>query len=301
MVAALPESAPAVGSWMESRRDSSYVGDFPPNRLGFGLRIPVAQGSIVTPVRYFAGPLDVALLKQTDPTLTRTMNWGWKIIAPFSKAILWGLRNLYTVIPNYGFAIIIFSVLIKVLLWPLTHKSYTSMAAMQRVQPKLQALRDKYKGDPQRLNKEMMKLYKEEKINPMGGCLPMLLQLPLLYALFIVFRSTIEFRQAPFGLWITDLSMPDYVWELPFAIPFYGSHFAVLPVLMAISTYYQSKPTMTDPNQKFLLYFMPVMMLVLFNSFPSGLNLYYTLFNLLTLVQMKIIPLPKAAPAAANE
>jgi YidC/Oxa1 family membrane protein insertase len=168
------------------------------------------------------------------------------------------------------------------------------MAAMQRVQPQLTVIREKYKADPARLNKEMMKLYKEEKINPMGGCLPMLLQIPLLWALFTVFRSTIEFRLAPFAFWIHDLSLPDYVFSLPFAIPIYGSQFAILPVLMAVSTFYQTKLTMTDPNQKAMLYMMPVMMLLFFNGFPSGLNLYYTLLNVWTFVQQKITPMPKA-------
>ncbi len=296
MVAMLPETAEGVGSWMESRHDSTYTGDFPPNRLGIGIRLPVKQGSLATPIRMFAGPIDDELVAEVDPTLKRMMNFGWSIIAPFSKATLWGLKAMYKLIPNYGVCIIIFSILIKIIIWPLTHKQYSSMAAMQRVQPQLTVLREKYKSDPARLNKEMMKLYKEEKINPMGGCLPMLLQIPLLWALFTVFRSTIEFRQAPFAFWIHDLSLPDYVFALPFALPIYGSHFAILPVLMAVSTFYQTKLTMTDPNQKAMLYMMPVMMLLFFNGFPSGLNLYYTLLNVWTLVQQKITPMPKAVP-----
>jgi YidC/Oxa1 family membrane protein insertase len=146
----------------------------------------------------------------------------------------------------------------------------------------------------------MMKLYKDEKINPMGGCLPMLLQLPLLYGLFMVFRSTIEFRQAPFTLWIHDLSMPDFIFPLGFHLPLYGDHFAVLPVLMAVTTFYQSKSTMTDPNQKAMLYMMPVMMLLIFNTLPSGLNLYYSLFNIWTLIQQWITPFPSASTAAAK-
>lgn len=299
IVAMLPESAEAVGGWMESQPDSTYRGKFPLNRLGVGLRLPIAQGSITTPVRIFAGPIDDELVAEVDPTLKKTMNFGWAIIAPFSKATLWGLKAMYKVIPNYGICIIIFSILIKLIIWPLTHKQYSSMAAMQRVQPQLTVIREKYKSDPARLNKEMMKLYKEEKINPMGGCLPMLLQIPLLWALFTVFRSTIEFRLAPFAFWIHDLSLPDYVFSLPFAIPIYGSQFAILPVLMAVSTFYQTKLTMTDPNQKAMLYMMPVMMLLFFNGFPSGLNLYYTLLNVWTFVQQKITPMPKATPQAS--
>jgi YidC/Oxa1 family membrane protein insertase len=123
--------------------------------------------------------------------------------------------------------------------------------------------------------------------------------MPLLYALFIIFRSTIEFRQAPFIWWIKDLSMPDVIMMLPFTIPMYGNHIALLPILMGISTYFQSKSTMTDPNQKMMLYFMPVFMTVIFNNFPSGLNLYYTLFNVWTLLQQKMTPPPQVSTTPA--
>ncbi len=301
MAALIPETSPAVGAWMENHLDSSYVGTHHPNLLGVGLRIPLQGGSPATPIRIFLGPLDVGILSEVDPSLKRTMNWGWVIIAPFSKLILWSLKQLGGVIPNYGICVIIFSVLIKVIIWPLTRKSYQSMAAMQRLQPKIKAMREKFKNDQQRVQKELMKLYKEEKVNPMGGCLPVVLQMPLLWALFIVFRSTIEFRRAPFMLWINDLSMPDIILELPFTLPLYGSHVALLPILMGISTYFQSKTTMTDPNQKMMLYFMPIFMTLIFNQFPSGLTLYYTLFNIWTLVQQKITPPPKPATTEVDK
>ena len=301
LMALIPETALAVGAWMENQLDSSYVGNNPPNRLGVGLRIPVQGGSPVTPITVFIGPLDVSILSKVDPSLKRTMSWGWAIIAPFSKVILWGLKKLGDIIPNYGICIIIFSVLIKVIIWPLTRKSYQSMAAMQQLQPKIKAMREKFKNDQQRMQKELMKLYKEEKINPMGGCLPVLLQMPLLWALFIVFRSTIEFRRAPFVFWIDDLSMPDIILHLPFTIPIYGSYVALLPILMGISTFLQSKSTMTDPNQKMMLYFMPIFMTLIFNQFPSGLTLYYTLFNIWTMLQQRITPPPRLATATEPE
>jgi len=294
MAALLPETSPAVGSWLESVHDSMRVSKVQPNRLGVALRIPIVKGSPVTPVRLFTGPLDLRVLKEVDPSLASTMNWGWPVIAFFSKAVLWGLMQIYALVPNYGVVIIVFSIIIRLIIWPLTHKSAVSMAGMQRLQPQLVILREKFKNDPQRLNKEMMKLYKEEKINPMGGCLPMLLQLPLLYGLFIVFRSTIEFRQAPFALWINDLSKPDIIFHLPFSIPIYGDYVCVLPILMAVSTFFQSKMTMSDPNQKMMLYIMPIMLLLFFNSFPSGYNLYFTLFNVWQVVQQKITPIPTA-------
>ncbi len=299
MAALIPETRNAIGCWMESVFDSTYIGKEHPNRLGAGLRVPLEGGLPATPIRVYLGPIDYEILGDVEPSLRQTMNWGWWIIAPFSRAILWALKKLGHLIPNYGLCIIIFSILIKVIVWPLTRKSYQSMAAMQKLQPKIKAMREKYKNEPQRVQKEMMKLYKEEKVNPMGGCLPMLLQMPLLYGLFIVFRSTIEFRRAPFILWINDLSQPDIIFNLPFSLPLYGAHVALLPILMGISTFYQSKSTMTDPNQKMMLYFMPIFMTLIFNQFPSGLTLYYTLFNVLTLVQQKITPPPKLAESTS--
>ena len=129
----------------------------------------------------------------------------------------------------------------------------------------------------------------------MLGCLPIMLQMPLLFALFNIFRSTIEFRNAPFMLWITDLSKPDIIFHLPFSLPLYGAHVTVLPIIMGVTTFFQSRMTMTDPNQKMMLYFMPVFMTLIFNNFPSGLTFYYTLFNVLTLLQQKITPPPGRA------
>jgi YidC/Oxa1 family membrane protein insertase len=168
--------------------------------------------------------------------------------------------------------IIIFSILIKIILHPLTKKSYQSMSEMQYVQPEMTQLREKYKNDPQRLNKEMMKLYKEHGINPLGGCLPTLLQMPLLFALFNVFRSTIQLRGEPFILWMTDLSLPDTLFTLNFSIPFLGNSVHVLPFLMGATMIWQSKMTMTDPKQKAMIYLMPVFMIFIFYSLPSGLQ-----------------------------
>ncbi len=292
--ALLPYQTEGIGAWMESQVDSLYYGKHKPNRLGVGLRLPFDENHQITPLKIYIGPLDVDILRRVDPSLTKSMSWGWSLIAPISKAILWGLKQFYAIIPNYGVAVIIFSIIIKLITWPLTQASSRSMAALQRIQPKIQALREKYKNDQQRLNKEIMKLYKEEKINPAGGCLPMLLQLPIWIALFNIFRTTIEFRQAPFVWWIDDLSMPDILFHLPFKIPFYGDFVALLPILMAISTYYQSKMTITDPKQNMMIYLMPILMLVMFNNFPSGLTLYYTLFNVWTIIQYKVFPPPKA-------
>ncbi len=258
---------------------------------GFNVKYqPKQDGDIF---RVYLGPLDQNELSKYDNNLDLLiMNNGWyeRMFRFLSILILPILEFLYGLIPNYGIVIIIFSILVKIAVFPLTKKSYTSMREMQKVNPLLAELKEKYKGDPQRLNKETMKLYKEHGVNPLGGCLPTLLQFPLLIALFIVFRSTIQLRGAMFiPGWITDLSRPDTLFTLPFNLPMYGNEFNLLPILMAITMIFQSKMTMQDPKQKAMVYIMPIFMLVLFNRFPSGLNLYYTMFNLLTIIQQWMI------------
>ena len=162
--------------------------------------------------------------------LSRVMNFGWGPIRPIAKGILYVLKKLNNYIPNYGFVLILFAIGVKLLVYPLTKKSYQSTAAMQQLQPEISALREKHKNNPQKLNQATMELYKARGVNPLGGCLPMLLQMPLLLSLFIVFRSTIELRAEPFVWWIKDLSAPDAVLSLPFSIPIYGSHVAILPI-----------------------------------------------------------------------
>ena len=143
-------------------------------------------------------------------------------------------------IPNYGFVLIVFAFLVKLLVYPLTKKSYQSTTAMQAIQPEVNAIREKYKSNPTKMNQATMALYKEKGVNPLGGCLPMLLQMPLLFALFVVFRTTIELRAEPFIWWIRDLSAPDVI-NLPFSVPIYGAHVAALPILMVVSMFIQQK------------------------------------------------------------
>ncbi|OHE83292.1 MAG: hypothetical protein A3G75_12565 [Verrucomicrobia bacterium RIFCSPLOWO2_12_FULL_64_8] len=188
---------------------------------------------------------------------------------------------------NYGLVIIIFSILVKVIVFPLTHKSLEATAKMQKLQPQMAALKEKYGGDQQKLNQEMMKLYKDQQVNPIGGCLPMLLQMPILISLFNVFRGAIELRQAGFILWMDDLSQPDRLWVGGFEVH-------VLPLLMAASMFIQQKMTMKDPKQAMLVYVMPVFMTWIFWSMSSGLVLYWTMFNLLTLVQQHVMERTKA-------
>ena len=273
--------------------------DFTAQKLGGGktaykefklaLKMMNPGGTLNQNYTLYMGPIGSKKLSDLGVGLEETMNWGYSIIKPFSKFILWSFKLLHTVIPNYGVVIVVFSILIKIVLWPLTRKSYVSMKKMQNLQPYMKEIKEKYKSDPQKMQKETAKLYKEHKVNPMGGCLPMLLQMPLLWGLFIVFRSTIELRGAPFMLWISDLSLPDTIIQLGFTIPMYGNQISILPLIMGVSTFFQSRQTMTDPNQKMMLYFMPIFLTLIFNSFPSGLTLYYTLFNLLSVVQQRFI------------
>ncbi len=241
-------------------------------------------------VTTYLGPLDVDridLLGQ-DKSVSSIMNFGWSIIQPFSRAVLWTVKTIHNSLGiNYGFVLIIIALLMRVITGPLTRKSYESSAKMKIVAPLQKKVQEKYKNDPQRLQQEMGKLWKEHGVNPVSGCLPMLIQWPILMSFFIVFRSTIEFRGASFFGWISDLSQPDYLFALPFDIPLYGGAVAILPILMGISMFLTMKITMqaTDDTQKTFMYFMNVFFILIFNSFPSGLTLYYTIFNFLSYQQ----------------
>ena len=254
--------------------------------IGYPLDVSTISSSI------YLGPLDVDFLSQTGATLEASMNWGFAPIRPISKGVLWVLKFMHNKLNlNYGLVLLLFALLVRLITGPLTKKSYESSQNMQKIQPEIKKMQAKYKGNPQRLNKETMALYKKHKVNPLGGCLPIMLQMPLLWALFMVFRTTIEFRGAPFMLWISDLSKPDVVFTLPFSIPVYGDGVAILPLVMGATlmlTMHMSSATM-DKSQKPVMYFMNVFFILLFNTFPSGLNLYYTAYNMLSFFQQRSI------------
>ena len=253
-------------------------------------------------ISLYLGPLEYNKIKNLGVQLEEIMNFGWFIVRPISKFVLWALKSMHLYIPNYGIILIIFSVLVKLAVYPLTKKSYESTRAMQAIQPEITNLKEKYKNNQTKLSQKTMELYKKKGVNPIGGCFPMLLQMPLLFALFTVFRSTIELRGEPFVLWIKDLSAPDVLFYLPFKIPVYGDFVCALPIFMALSMFVQQRMMMTtttggpqEQQQKLMQYFMMVFFFLLFNSFPSGLNLYYTLFNVLTIAQQKLIRQPVSA------
>ena len=193
------------------------------------------------------------------------------IMGPISRIILWIFNLLYSMFSNYGFAIVIFAVLVKAVFFPLSRKMILSQQKMQMIQPELKKIQKKYKEDPQRLNQEMMQLYKTYKVNPLGGCLPLLIQMPIFFALYQTLIASIEFRQAPFIFWLTDLSIKD---------PSY-----ILPISMGVIMLVQSLMTTLDPRQKFMVIIMPIFMVFIFLNFPSGLQLYWFSFNILTLLE----------------
>ncbi|EKE83360.1 membrane protein insertase YidC [Idiomarina xiamenensis] len=224
----------------------------------------------------YAGPKDQDSMAEIAPHLDLTVDYGilWWLAQPLFKL----LQFLHGIVLNWGLAIVLTTVIIKALLFPLTKAQYVSMAKMRMIQPKMQSLRERYGDDRQKMSQAMMKLYKEEKVNPIGGCFPMLLQLPIFLALYWVLLESVELRHSPLFLWINDLSAKD---------PYY-----VLPILMGISMFVMQRlqPTPTaDPMQQKLLTYMPVVFTVFFLWFPAGLVLYWLVSNLITIAQMQII------------
>lgn len=285
-VALMSEDKKASGAYLEGQHlaaaDKGAIETY-----AIALKYPFKNSSVETAkLKVFIGPLEFSTIKQYDRSLEDIMSLGWSWIRPLTVYIFIPLfQFLHSFIPNFGLVIIVFSIIIKLALHPLTKTSMRSMRNMQKLQPLMQELREKYKNDPQTMNVQTMKLYKEYGVNPAGGCLPLLLQMPILFALYSLFSASIELRHAPFMLWITDLSVPDVLIPLPFVLPLLGNHISGVTLAMGITMFIQQKQTVTDPTQKMLVWMMPIMMTVMFNHFPSGLNLYYFVFNLLSIGQ----------------
>jgi YidC/Oxa1 family membrane protein insertase len=235
---------------------------------------------------YF-GPKSLQYLKQAGHDLDKAIDFGtFDLLA---KPCLWLLNYLYSVIPNYGVAIIILTVLTKVLLWPLGTKSYKSMSQMKKMQPLIQEIREKYKNDKKKMNEAVMGLHKTYGINPLGGCLPMVVQIPFFFALYRMLDQAIELRHAPFFGWITDLSAPDRLFDFGFSIPFMDPPYGipVLTLIMGATMLWQQKmtPATGDPTQAKMMMLMPVVFTFIFINFSSGLVLYWLVNNVLSIGQ----------------
>ncbi|HWI41564.1 MAG TPA: membrane protein insertase YidC [Verrucomicrobiae bacterium] len=223
----------------------------------------------------FLGPKQVDLLKAQGKNLEQALDLGW--FSALAMPLLQALKFLYRFVHNYGIAIIIITVVLKVLFYPLTYKSYKSMKEMQKVQPMMAKIREKYKNDRDAMNREVMKLYQEHKVNPLGGCLPMIVQIPVFFALYKALMFSIELRHAPFMLWITDLAGKD---------PYY-----VTPIIMGVTMVIQQRmtPSQMDPVQAKMMMALPVVFTFMFLNFPSGLVLYWLVNNILTIAQQAYI------------
>ncbi|SNB47288.1 membrane protein insertase YidC [Geobacter sp. DSM 9736] len=223
----------------------------------------------------YLGPKDLDILKAQGNRLEEVIDFGW--FSSLAKPLLYAMKYFYNYTGNYGVAIIIITVILKLLFFPLTHKSYKSMKEMQKIQPKMNELREKYKNDRDAMNRAVMELYKTHKVNPLGGCLPMLVQIPVFFALYKALMYSIELRHAPFMLWIVDLSAKD---------PYY-----VTPIIMGVTMFIQQKmtPTNMDPMQAKIMLALPVVFTFMFLNFPSGLVLYWLVNNVLTIAQQAYI------------
>ena len=225
----------------------------------------------------YIGPKDVSYLRKADPTLSESIDYGW--LAVISVPMLEIMKFFYRIIPNYGVAILLLTLLVRLIMYPLQHKSMKSMKKMQELQPHLKALQEKYKEDKPKLNQEMMQFMKTHKVNPMSGCLPMLIQLPVFIALYKVLANAVELYRSPFIFWITDLSVKD---------PFY-----IFPILMGVMMFVQQKitpnPTMDQTQAKMMLFMMPVIFTIFMLSLPSGLTLYILFSTVLGIAQQHMM------------
>ena len=245
------------------------------NAYQAGLIVPVSEiapgAKSETSVTLYAGPQEQAALKQIAPGLDLVVDYGWLTVV--AAPIFWALQAIHSLVGNWGWAIVVLTVILKAIFFPLSAASYKSMAKMRVLTPRLVQLKERYADDKQRLNQEMMKMYQTEKVNPLGGCLPIVVQIPVFIALYWVLLGAVEMRDAPWILWIKDLASAD---------PYY-----ILPVLMIISMFIQTKlnPTPPDPIQAKVMMLMPLIFGVMFLWFPAGLVLYWVVNNILSITQ----------------
>jgi YidC/Oxa1 family membrane protein insertase len=253
-------------------------------------KVPAARIALTgreTSGSLFFGPKNLDVLKGLNIGAEKIVDYGWFDI--IAKPMLWGMNWANRVTHNYGIDIILLTILIKIIFYPLSVKSYKSMKEMQKLQPALAKLKEKYKDDKEALNRELMGMYKQKGVNPLGGCLPMVIQIPVFFALYKVLMGAIEFRHAPFFLWVNDLAAPEDLFTLSlagFALPL-----RVLPFIMGVTMLIQQKmtPSSVDPMQQKMMMFMPIVFTFLFWSFPSGLVLYWLVNNVISIAQQYYI------------
>ncbi len=260
-------------------------------------------GELTYNMNLYMGPTDYNILNDFDKNLDEIVPLGWGIFGWLNKLIIIPLFTLLTNLIPHGIAIVLFTVVIRLIMSPVQYKSYVSQAKMKLIRPEVTELNEKYAKDPMKKQQETMKLYNKAGVNPMAGCIPMFIQLPVFYALFSFFPSAFDLRQKAF-LWADDLSSYDSVFTLPFTIPFYGNHVSLFPILAALATFVYMKMTTGDqaamaPQQegmpdmskimKIMIYISPIMMLFFFNNYASGLSLYYFISNLITIGIMYVI------------
>jgi len=262
------------------------------NAYQAGVIVPVAEvapgASVSTKVSLFAGPQEQAALKQLATGLDLVVDYGWLTLV--AAPIFWALEAIYKLVGNWGWAIVVLTIIIKAIFYPLSAASYKSMAKMKMLTPRLMQLKERYADDKQRLNQEMMKMYQTEKVNPLGGCLPILVQIPVFIALYWVLLGAVEMRDAPWILWIKDLASPD---------PYF-----ILPVIMIVSMVIQTKlnPTPPDPIQAKMMMAMPFVFGIMFLWFPAGLVLYWVVNNILSIAQQwQITRMIEGSKKAAND
>ncbi len=286
-IAAILPDQPVAAKMHLAEKEIGIAGEYitPPRAVPAG-------GSQTYDFHLYFGPKSLSILNGINNQLARAIDFGWFDF--LAKPSLWVMNFLYGFIPNYGIAIIILTTMIKLILWPLGNKGYKSMNEMKKLQPEMTRIRDKYKDDKKKMNEEMMGLYKTYKINPMGGCLPMILQIPVFIALYRMLYEAIELRHAPFFLWINDLSAPDRLFNfdvgyIPLMQPPYG--IPVLTIIMGATMFFQQKmsPPPGDPTQAKMMTFLPIVFTFIFINFPSGLVLYWMVNNVLSIAQQYYI------------
>ncbi|MBC8313459.1 MAG: membrane protein insertase YidC [Candidatus Cloacimonetes bacterium] len=281
MIAAIPKDR------VELNKISAYADE---NSLKQNLTIEVSRTQFDHKFDFYLGPVNYDKLKEYNIGIENAFDFGIlpSITRPISKLVLGLLKFLYSLFPNFGISIIIMSIMLKVVFYPLTHKGTRSTKKMQEIQPKVKALQKKYKNNPQKSQQEVMALYKEHGVSPLGGCLPLLIQMPVFFALYPVLQSSIALRHAKFILWIKDLSVPD--------------PYSILPIVMGITMFLQQKLMAPKPtvdmdekqlaqmkSQKFMMYGMPIFLVFIFRSLPAGLVLYWFSYNILSICEQLLI------------